>query len=229
MEISANPAATSPGGANPGATFGPDKKELSSDFETFLRMLTAQMQNQDPLKPIESSDFASQLATFSGVEQQVRTNDLLQSLSDRLGGGGMTQLAGWVGMEARAPVPAKFGGQPLTVAPHPAEGADQAVLVVHDSSGAEVQRLPVVPSQDTLLWAGVQDNGTPFESGVYSFNLESYREGKLLGTSIAETYSTVREVRQQNGKSVLILDNGSRVTPEEVTALRQGDTGGLPG
>jgi flagellar basal-body rod modification protein FlgD len=65
-------------------------KALTSDFETFLRMLTVQMKNQDPLNPIESSDFAVQLATFSGVEQQVKTNDLLTKLADSFGGSGRT-------------------------------------------------------------------------------------------------------------------------------------------
>ncbi len=41
---------------------------ISADFETFLKMLTVQMQNQDPLNPVDSSDYATQLATFSGVE-----------------------------------------------------------------------------------------------------------------------------------------------------------------
>ena len=49
----------------------PQTGVISSDFQTFLTMLTTQLQNQDPLNPVESSDFAVQLATFSGVEQQV--------------------------------------------------------------------------------------------------------------------------------------------------------------
>lgn len=53
------------GAANWAAGTGQTAK-ITSDFNTFLRMLTVQMQNQDPLKPIESSDFAVQLATFSG-------------------------------------------------------------------------------------------------------------------------------------------------------------------
>ena len=44
---------------------------ISSDFETFLKMLTAQIKNQDPLKPMDSSEFATQLATFPSLEQQV--------------------------------------------------------------------------------------------------------------------------------------------------------------
>ena len=60
--------------------------ELAGDFETFLSLLTAQLRNQDPLKPMESTEFVAQLASFSAVEQQVRTNDRLDELakSDRL-------------------------------------------------------------------------------------------------------------------------------------------------
>ena len=74
------------------------KAVLSSDFETFLKMLTVQMENQDPLNPVESTEFATQLATFSGVEQQVQTNDLLKSLGAQLGAMNVSQLSGWVGM-----------------------------------------------------------------------------------------------------------------------------------
>ena len=79
---------------------------IDSDFETFLRMLTVQLQNQDPLDPIDNSEYAVQLATFSGVEQQVKTNDLLETLGSQLGVMGMSELAGWVGKQARANMPA---------------------------------------------------------------------------------------------------------------------------
>ena len=75
------------------------ERGLTSDFETFLRMLTVQMQNQDPLNPVDSSDYATQLATFSGVEQQVLTNDLLKSIAGTFGQGGTAQYAQWVGKE----------------------------------------------------------------------------------------------------------------------------------
>lgn len=45
---------------------------LNGDFETFLRLLTTQLQNQDPLDPTNSTEFVAQLANFSSVEQQVR-------------------------------------------------------------------------------------------------------------------------------------------------------------
>src|SRR6056297_97759 len=82
---------------------------ISSDFETFLRMLTAQVENQDPLNPLESTEFATQLATFSGVEQQVRTNELLGGLA----ASGLSQISAWVGMEGRAAAPVFFAGTPV--------------------------------------------------------------------------------------------------------------------
>ncbi len=108
---------------------------IGSDFNTFLRMLTVQMQNQDPLNPIESTDYAVQLATFSGVEQQVRANQILSQLSGQFNLLGMTQLAGWVGQEARAAGPVYYDGQPITLSPNPATTADSAVLVVTDAQG----------------------------------------------------------------------------------------------
>jgi len=49
------------------ATANSSAARITSDFDTFLRMLTVQMQNQDPLNPIDSADYAVQLATFSGI------------------------------------------------------------------------------------------------------------------------------------------------------------------
>ncbi len=126
----------------------PDKQKVSSDFETFLRMLTVQMQNQDPLNPVDSSDYAVQLATFSSVEQQVLTNDLLRSMSGQLAGGSLGQLAGWVGMEALARVPVAFNGDPVNLRPDYAEQADAAKLVVRDAAGEIVAREPLTLSQE---------------------------------------------------------------------------------
>lgn len=211
----------------PGATATPNGAQeepasaLNSDFETFLKMLTTQMQNQDPLNPIESQNFATQLATFSGVEQQVRTNDLLQGLGLQMGVMGMSQMAGWVGMEARAAAPAFFDGSPVVVSPNPAIQADGAVLVVRNEGGDEVQRLDIPVSAEPLDWAGVDDGGSPFPTGLYSFEVESYSNGALMTTTPAEIYSTITEARGENGETVLILEGGARVTSEEVTALRQ--------
>ena len=194
---------------------------LSSDFETFLQMLTAQAKFQDPLEPIDSSEYAAQLAQFSMVEQQVLSNDLLSALSAQLGTGNMGQMASWIGMEARTTAPVAFDGTPVSVIATPASLADAADLVVRDTHGTEVQRQPVPLPADEVLWAGVQEDGAPFAPGQYSFEVESRSNGTLLSTAPAATYATVTEVRRQGGDTLLILDGGTSVSAADVTALRQ--------
>ncbi|MCB2115615.1 MAG: flagellar hook assembly protein FlgD [Rhodobacteraceae bacterium] len=207
-----------------GATSGTQTSALSSDFKTFLLMLTTQMQNQDPLNPIESSDYAVQLATFSGVEQQVKTNTLLEALSTQLGLSGMAELASWVGMEARVAAPAEFDGSPLTLYPAPATGADRTVLVAYDAEGQEVSRTEIPVSSDPVEWAGTDASGAPLPSGAYSFRLENYAAGELATESAVEVFGRVDEVRATGSGTVLVMDSGAIVAASDVTAVRSGRT-----
>jgi flagellar basal-body rod modification protein FlgD len=195
---------------------------LTSDFTTFLRMLTAQMQNQDPLDPIDSADYAVQLATFSGVEQQVKTNDLLSSISGQLTLSGLSDMAGWVGRQVRAAVPAWFDGAPVTVSPNPLAMADEAELVVRDVRGDEIDRQAIPVSSDPIEWAGVGADGAPLPAGFYSFEVVSKSGGEAVGADQAEVYATVTEVRAVDGKAVLVTQGGGMVAANAVTALREG-------
>lgn len=194
--------------------------KVSGDYQMFLKMLTAQMKNQDPLNPIQSSDYAVQLATFSGVEQQVKTNELLAALTGQLGLSGMGQLAGWVGMEARAPVAAPFQGLPVTVYPRPAQDAETAVLVAYDAAGREVTRQEVPVSDDSVNWTGVTAGGGSVLHGAYSFRLESYAGGKVIANDKVEVLTRIAEVRQGAAGAVLVTDSGAELLPSEIKALR---------
>ncbi len=197
------------------------RREISSDFQTFLRMLTTQMQNQDPLNPIQSSDYAVQLATFSGVEQQAKTNELLKALGQQVGAMGLAQVAGWVGMEAKAPVPASFTGSPITIYPTVPATADSATLIVTDSAGQEVSRQQIDPKQGAMDWAGVGPDGQPLPNGTYSFSVESRAAGKVIGTEPAQIYALVREARLVDGALVIVMDGGAEIPASRVSALRE--------
>src|SRR3989338_17043 len=75
---------------------------LASNFETFLTLLTTQLKNQDPLSPVDSNEFTAQLTQMTGVEQQLLTNELLTSLLQAQGGGGLAGAATYIGKEATA-------------------------------------------------------------------------------------------------------------------------------
>ncbi|MCA0846374.1 flagellar hook capping FlgD N-terminal domain-containing protein [Salipiger thiooxidans] len=198
------------------------KTVLSSDFETFLKMLTTQMQNQDPLNPLDTTEYATQLATFSSVEQQVLTNDLLKELTGVIGGDQFQELAGWIGKQALSDAPVFYGGAPIVLRPEYANGADSARLVVRDAGGSEVQTLALDMSDPVIAWVGVDDLGDPLPSGVYSFQIESLSGSGVIGRSDAQVYNPIIEVRQQNGEVMLTLSDGSEIRASDVTALRSG-------
>lgn len=195
---------------------------LNSDFETFLKMLTVQMQNQDPLNPMDSSEYAMQLATFSGLEQQVLTNDLLSSLIYMSSQSGMSDLAGWIGLEGRSTGPAHFDGvNGVEVMVNPVLYADQVDLVVYDAAQNEVDRLPFSPEASSVIWDGTGPAGASMPTGLYSFQVESYVDGNLSETSAGEHWSRITEARSDAGAVVLVLDGGGEVYSESISGVRQ--------
>ncbi len=206
---------------NPTNSSGTGNTALNSDFETFLKMLTVQAQNQDPLNPMDSTEYAAQLAAFSSVEQQVLTNDLLTGLDGRFGSMGLAQMAHWVGMEARVEAPAFFTGNPVDIFPSFENRADSSTLVVTDSNGSEIQRLPINPGADTVSWPGLDSEGAALPQGLYSFAVESFAGGELLRSHPAEVFTRIDEIQNRNGTVSLVLDGGTRIDTSDVTALRE--------
>lgn len=189
----------------------------AGDFQTFLSMLTAQIQNQNPLEPIQSSDFAAQLATFSGVEQQVQTNQLLSQLSSRMG---LTELASWVGKDILSAAPIRFEGVPIDLVPPEVAGANRAELVVTDSTGREIGRYAVDPNASHIVFDVPHDTDIVREGDFYSFSMVSYRDETELGENAILGYSNVQEARADAGHTLLVLDGGYIINSDEVIGLR---------
>lgn len=207
---------------NTGTPAAKSGSAITSDFTTFLKMLTTQMQNQDPLNPIDSTDYATQLATFSGVEQQVRTNTLLSDLGQQFGLLGMAQLAGWVGQEARSAGPVWMGGAPADLQLEPATGATRAMLVARDAAGNIATREEVPVTAGAYQWLGGDMAGNPLPSGPYQLTVESWNGDQQLTTTPVQSYARITEARNGPDGVTLMLQGGITVKATEVTALRAG-------
>lgn len=195
-------------------------KSLTSDFDSFIKMLTAQAKYQDPTDPIDSTAFASQLAQFSMVEQQVQTNNLLQALYGLTGTSNMASLAGWVGMEARAVTPMYFDGNPIEISPNPYAFADEVFLVVTDENGKEIQRKQIPVSSEPVKWLGLSDSGDLIDHGIYNFTIESYQDDELILAESAGVYGRIVEAQVLGGEVVLVLQGGQAILASSVSALR---------
>ena len=217
MDITPTFATTGTPAGNP----GPQAAKITSDFDTFLRMLTVQMKNQDPLNPVDSADYAVQLATFSGVEQQVRTNQLLTEMQSRYQQMGMAEMAGWIGKEARSDAAVRFDGRPVMLSPNPVQGATGAVLVVRNLQGGLVAREAIPVSAQPYSWLGADATGNPLPPGLYILSLESLNGEEVIGTNPMEHYARVIEARGGPDGTRLVLEAGVEVKADRVTALRE--------
>lgn len=220
MITSTQPATQSPSQTQSPAQSG--SSGLTSDFETFLLMLTAQAKNQDPLEPLDSSEYASQLAQFSMVEQQVQTNELLSSLSVNMGNVDMGELAAWVGMEVRSASSFYFDGEPLTLQVEVDPAATAAKMAIRDESGTVIERISVASDQAEFVWAGTDGAGNPLPPGSYSATLESYDGDELLSEQLASAYNKVVEAQVLDGSVFLTLKSGQVVPAGIVTGVRAG-------
>ena len=198
---------------------------INSDFETFLQMLTAQLENQDPLNPLESQDFAVQLATFSSVEQQTLTNTLLEDMSRSLGTSGLAEMSQWIGREAQVTGALPYSGTPLELTFTLPAGALTSELVVTDATGHEVARHAVTAQdQAGYLWTGVTPGGTELRQGTYSFHVENTVAEGTLPASAVSSYVLVKEARTAPTGQTLLLEGGLEVAPGDISAIRNPST-----
>lgn len=204
-------AATGPGGTRGNMS--------GADFETYLRMLTTQLKNQDPLNPMEGSEFAVQLATFSGVEQQAYTNKLLEQMTQGAAGS-LNEAAGWIGREARTTAPVWFGSDPLDMTIQPDPAADSVVLVTLTGSGREITREEIGPGAGQVEWFGRDAAGNKLPDGQYQFRVESLRDGEKIGDSKVGVYTMITEAQRSNAGIQLVFKGGGTAMADQIDAIR---------
>ncbi|MGB1209596.1 MAG: flagellar hook capping FlgD N-terminal domain-containing protein, partial [Paracoccaceae bacterium] len=133
---------------------------LTSDFETYLKMLTVQMENQDPLDPADASEFSVQLATFSSLEQQVYGNQLLEQMIASAGQSGGLDMVNLLGREALVDENATFTGTPIAVRIPDLPDHDTAVLRVENDFGGSFATQPLDKNARSIQWPPSADLGT---------------------------------------------------------------------
>lgn len=192
----------------------------ASDFNTFLKLLTAQMRNQDPLKPMDSTEFVAQLASFSTVEQQIETNHKLTELLGVVSNRSTTNLTDWLGKEVRREGSANFNGQAVEIEVPANTNADSARLVIRTDSNEIVYSLPIDTSARSILWDGTTLDSNIAPVGQYSFDVESYSGDELRGVESGSVFDLVTEVRFDQGNTILVFGDGSVLNADSATAIR---------
>lgn len=188
---------------------------LAEDFDQFLILLTTQLQNQDPLNPMDSTEFTNQLVQFSQVEQAINTNQKLDDLVSLQLGSISSVALGYVGMDVNyiSSEMTYDGTNPVTVNYALDSDAYSAKINVYDESGNLVFSDTV--DRDTgaheYVWDGSHQGGGKVEPGTYSVSIDALdSEGDGIDTSTVVS-GRVRGIESQNGVVYLLI--GERAVP----------------
>lgn len=200
--------------------------QLSQDYTRFLTLLTAQIQNQDPLAPMDSTQFVSQLAQLSQVEQAVKTNSNLDLLSAQLGALTSVSGAGMIGHDVTVSSAETLleGGQTDGYYMLSGEAAAVSAKIVDPLVGKVVRELTDLPTGagelTALGWDGKDDLGEDVLDGSYIMQVTALDgDGNPIP---AYTYrkTTVQEVLYSQGAVFYGLKGDQNVSADAIMAVR---------
>jgi flagellar basal-body rod modification protein FlgD len=171
-----------------------NSNRLSADLNTFLRLLTTQLQNQDPTQPMDANQLTQQLVQFSTVEQQMNTNSTLQSLLSLQQAGQLSQAASMVGQRvtvASDRLPLQGGRATVNL---PAAGAARAARIeIRDTTGTLVrsQTVPLGNAAAPWQWDGTTSRGQQRPDGSYRLTVTGLASD---GGTVPITHTVTGEV-----------------------------------
>ena len=197
------------------------RKELGQ--EDFLKLMTTQLQNQDPMKPMENGDFLSQIAQFSTVTGIGDLQKSFESLSESLVSNQALQAATLVGRKVLAPTgtAALAQGGSIQGSVELPSASSSVVVNIYDGAGQVIRRLDLgsqAAGPVSFQWDGLMDDGQYAPPGNYLVGAEAGFDGRTeaIETLIA---SEVRSVTVGNGGGLLLDLAGSG--PLEFSQVRQ--------
>jgi flagellar basal-body rod modification protein FlgD len=199
------------------------KTQLAQSFDTFLSLLTTQLKNQDPLSPMDSTQFTQQLVAMTGVEQQLAANDLLKTLVGNTNAS-VASAVGLIGkqVDANTADAQLANGKAVWTYNLPTNAADVKIEVL-DSNGNTVKTTAPDPTQNTagdhtFTWDGVGDNGRAQQDGTYTLRITAKDANGNVVNATPRVSGIVTGVEELNGQAVVTV-NGLKIPLSDLTAV----------
>ncbi len=187
----------------------------------FLKLLVAQLKNQDPLNPVDNAQMTSQMAQISTVAGIDQLNTTLQKMASNFTASQSLQAASMIGRNVLVP------GSEVQLQDGVAQGGvslaqpvDKLTVSIVDASAQVLHKVDLGPQTAGVVnfqWGGVTDNGTTAVPGSYSFKLEAVQGGNKID-ALALTLGRVTGVTQGAGGTML---NVSGKAPVAVSDVKQ--------
>jgi len=190
------------------------QKDLGFTSQDFMKLFIAQLQNQDPLSPQDSSQMMTQLAQMAQVEQAYDTNTNLQSLLTAQNNATSMDSVSFIGKSVKANGSSvSFDGTKAATLQYNLSGASaSSTVTITDSSGTTVKTATVAAQSagdNTFTWDGTNNSGTTVPAGAYTFSVSSTSSSGSTVTATTYTSGTVDGVAFVNGSPTLTIGSVS--------------------
>ena len=201
---------------------------LAKNFDTFLKLLTTQLRNQDPTSPMDTKEFTNQLVQFSQVEQQINQNKNLEKLVSLFETQNTNTNVGYIGKEVvvEGNKAALNAGEKVNWMTDIPAGATVVKANIYDSTGKLVksQNLKADAGRTTVEWDGSTDAGTTAKPGNYTLEVVAKdANGAAMKSPKTYTAGMVQSVEFEEGAQYLVV-NGVRMDAANVVAVRMPTT-----
>ncbi len=213
------------------ATITKSLQEQDLGRDAFLRLLTVQLQNQDPMEPVKNEDFVAQLSQFSSLEQLQQINS---AVSQDANTQGLANLQQSVDNNTAVSLIGRDVEIPMDTVNYPGEGsvqvgyhlygpANKVDVSIYDDFGALMRTLSITSPQEgpgTIVWDGKNNTGQDMPGGTYHLVPSAVNGAGNAVAVQALIKGPVLGVRYESGKPLLILD-GAEVPLSSVGRITQ--------
>jgi len=199
------------------------RSKLTGDLQSFLTLLTTQLKHQDPLEPMDSTEFTAQLAQFAGVEQSIQTNANLEKLIGLNSSNQGLTAVGYLGkyVEAKGNTAALTNGQASFAYELPSN-ASAVAITIRNESGIQVTTVPgeLTAGRHTFTWDGLDLQGAQQPDGKYTISVTAVGDnGESLNV---QTYTVgIADGADSSSGTVKLTINGVEVPLSEVIAVKE--------
>jgi flagellar basal-body rod modification protein FlgD len=210
------------GSSNTSALSG-SRSTIAENFDTFLSILTTQLKNQNPLDPLDTNQFTQQLVQFTGVEQQLKTNEFLEALLLNTQTSYRADAVSYIGKEVTASgetAELKDGG--AYWAYNAETNVANATVTIKNAAGSVVytENGSLNAGGGAFLWDGVGTDGSTQPDGIYTIDIKGTN---LAGNTVKISTSSVGVVTAVDfsGSEPMLTVGQNKVALSDVTSIRQ--------
>jgi flagellar basal-body rod modification protein FlgD len=214
---------TTPSSSNSSASN--DTTTIASNFQTFLTLLTTQLQNQNPLDPLDTNQFTAQLVQFAGVEQQMKQNDQLASLIAIEKSAQSTQALVYVGNTVAVDGSKAQFDTSATWNLNAAKDTN-AVITITNSTGQTVYsgNFSLQQGNASFVWDGKGNDGTQWPPGSYTLSATGKDSSGNNVAISTEVQGVVDSVDLTSSPPLLSIGGQSYTTDQIKRVVRPGSS-----